>query len=143
MDSLLLSIPCDSIVAKVCKEVVCQMKDTGSDWADVEITSIICCSLVKIVAIVVAGFLLWKLLNYVAEAIAAYYNRACNLNDRERKQQAELTNKLLDFQKGLTFPYEKDDKGEYQKREYDTGVRKSYQQNLINLIKSNGEISSL
>ena len=51
------------------------------------------------VAIIVVGFLLWKLMDHIASSKAEKRNRQWNVEDIERKQKAELLEKKLSFLK--------------------------------------------
>ena len=135
MSTLLLSCVCDSIAAKWCEKAIMQMNEKEAGWADVEITRLITCSLVKIAAICVCGFLLWKLIEYISKGVAEYYHRRCDVNDRYWKQKSELTNKILDFQKEIAFPYDKDIDGKFEKKSYETKEKDEYLKTLSSLLK--------
>jgi hypothetical protein len=55
---------------------------------DVEIVKTICCSIVTLAAIIVGGFLIWKLMDHIANGISGCYKRKYTLEDIERKMKA-------------------------------------------------------
>jgi len=61
----------------------------ATNGQDVEIANTICCSIVTLTGILVGGFLIWKLMDYIAKGVAAYYMRKCEVEDIFRKQQAD------------------------------------------------------
>ena len=69
---------------------------------DIINTDIICGAIVHVMLIVVAGFILWKLMEHVANAFAASYKRKCDEEDKDRKRNAELLSRYLDFLKDQT-----------------------------------------
>ena len=73
----------------------------GHGWhcAKFGITHQICFTIVTTVAIIVVGFLLWKLMDHIASSKAEKRNRQWNVEDIERKQKAELLEKKLSFLK--------------------------------------------
>lgn len=96
----------DSVVARFVKlSDVCQSVVTkaGTNDADVEITKYICCAVVTVAAIIVGGFLIWKLIDHLANAIAGCYKRRFEVEDLERKQKSDLKNKLIDFLEKMTI----------------------------------------
>lgn len=96
--STLLTCQCDSVVTKVCGNIVPMVQETyeaGTNWANVEITKTICCSLVLIVAICVLGFLLWKLIDYHAQKNVDVRKRGWEEEDKDRKQKSDLLDKKL------------------------------------------------
>ncbi len=55
---------------------------------DVEIARTICCSIVTLTGILVGGFLIWKLMDYIAKGVEVHYTREYEKEDIIRKQQA-------------------------------------------------------
>ena len=55
---------------------------------DVEIARTICCSIVTLTGILVGGFLIWKLMYYIAKGVEVHYTREYEKEDIIRKQQA-------------------------------------------------------
>ena len=96
--STLLPCQCDSVVTKVCGNIVPMVQETyeaGTNWANVEITKTICCSVVLIVAICVLGFLLWKLIDHHAQKNVDVRKRGWEEEDKDRKQKSDLLDKKL------------------------------------------------
>lgn len=96
--STLLTCQCDSVVTKVCGNIVPMVQETyeaGTNWANVEITKTICCSVVLIVAICVLGFLLWKLIDHHAQKNVDVRKRGWEEEDKDRKQKSDLLDKKL------------------------------------------------
>lgn len=96
--STLLTCQCDSVVTKVCGNIVPMVQETneaGTNWANVEITKTICCSVVLIVAICVLGFLLWKLIDHHAQKNVDVRKRGWEEEDKDRKQMSDLLDKKL------------------------------------------------
>ena len=92
----LIICQCDTYVAKVCGSVIPiahETKNTGMNWANVEIAKTICCSLIIIVAICVVGFLIWRLIELLAKRNADIRKRLWDVDDKERKQKAEERNR--------------------------------------------------
>ncbi len=96
--STLLTCQCDSVVTKVCGNIVPMVQETyeaGTNWANVEITKTICCSVVLIVAICVLGFLLWKLIDHHDQKNVDVRKRGWEEEDKDRKQKSDLLDKKL------------------------------------------------
>ena len=94
--STLLACQSDSIVTKVCGNLIPVIQETyeaGTNWANVEIAKTICCSLVLIVAICVLGFLSWKLLDYHAKKNADVRKREWEEKECKRKHEADRENR--------------------------------------------------
>ncbi len=66
----------------------------ATNGQDVEIARIICCSIVTLTGILVGGFLIWKLMDYIAKGVAACYLRKCEEEDISRKQQIDEKNNI-------------------------------------------------
>jgi hypothetical protein len=82
----------DSIAVKAGKviELIQPMATkAGTNCQDVQIAKHICDSIVELAAIAVIGFLLWKLMNYIAKGISEVRKRDWAVNDREEKAKAE------------------------------------------------------
>lgn len=96
--SKLLMCQCDSAVTKVCGNIAPVVKEAyeaGTNWANVEIAKIICCSLVLIVAICVLGFLAWKQIDHHARKNVDVRKREWEKEDIDRKQKSDLVEKKL------------------------------------------------
>lgn len=96
--STLLTCQCDSVVTKVCGNIIPVVQETykaGTNWANVEITKTICCSLVLIVAICVGGFLIWTQINHHARKNADGRKRGWEEEDKKMKQKSDLIEKKL------------------------------------------------
>ena len=119
MNTLLLTVMCDSLGVKVCETAIKLMNEAGTNPADVAIAGTICDALVKIVTLCVGGFLLWKLIDHVAKSIEDRRKREWTVEDIERKQKSDLQNRFLDFQKELAFPYYKKKDESYEKKNYE------------------------
>lgn len=96
--STLLACQCDSVVTKVCGNIIPVVQETyeaGTNWANIEITKTICCSLVLIVTICVLGFLAWKLIDHYAKKNVDVRKRDWEVEDKNRKQKSDLIEKKL------------------------------------------------
>lgn len=60
----------------------------ATNGQDVEIAKAICCSIVTLAGIIVGGFLIWKLMDHIANGISGYYKRKCTIEDIKRKMEA-------------------------------------------------------
>lgn len=78
-------------VVKCCSNAVAATCDK-----DVEIVNIICGAVVCVVAIVVVGFLLWKLADHIAHYFEEKRKRTWEVQDIERKGAVEKLKKELD-----------------------------------------------
>lgn len=137
MITTLLHCQCDSIVTKTFEtliSVVKELLESGTSCYDVTIADVICKSLVIIVAIGVAGFLAWKIIDHNANEKEQDFKKRKEKEESERKQKAELLTKLLDFQKELAFPYEKNKEGGYVRKNYDSAACEKYQNTLISIL---------
>lgn len=137
MITTLLHCQCDSIVTKTFEtliSVVRELYEAGTSCYDVTITNVICKSLVIIVAIGVAGFLAWKIIDHNTSENEREFKKRKEKEESERKQKAELLSKLLDFQKELAFPYEKNKEGGYVRKNYDSAACEKYQNTLIAIL---------
>lgn len=102
MSAILLSSQCDSIVTKTCDALIPVVQKTyeaGTNCCDVNIAEAIGKSLVLIFAICVIGFLIWKLIDHIANGVEMLFKKDKEKEESERKQKAELLNKYLDFMK--------------------------------------------
>ena len=138
MITTLLHCQCDSIVTKACEALISLVKElneAGTNCYDVTIANVICKSLVIIVAIGVAGFLAWKIIDHNANEKERKFKKEKEKEESERKQKAELLTKLLDFQKELAFPYEKNKEGGYVRKDYDSAACEKYQNTLRSYLE--------
>jgi hypothetical protein len=102
----LLSCVCDSIATKLLErecQSPCGIHDASTNLADASITYILCCSVINVVFICVAGFLLWKLIDYFAKGIAGWRKRSWELEDRKLKLKSDLLDKKLEILKDLCY----------------------------------------
>ena len=110
MSTTLLLCQCDSIVTKACGALIPAVRETyeaGTNCYDVSIADVICKSIVIIVAILVAGFLAWKIIDHNASENEQEFKKQKEKEESERKQKAEFFDKYLDF---LKEQASKDDK---------------------------------
>lgn len=106
MSMFLLSCVCDSIATKLLErecQSPCGIHDASTNLADASITYILCCSVINVVFICVAGFLLWKLIDYIAKGIAGWRKRSWELEDRKLKLKSDLLDKKLEILKDLCY----------------------------------------
>lgn len=123
----------DSVVARLVKladvyQPVITEAETNS--ADIEITKYICCAFVIVTAFIVGGFLLWKLIDHLANAIAGWFKRRWEVENIIRKHDSDLLGKLLDFQKETAFPYNE----KLEKKSYEEKESKNYIETLASLL---------
>ena len=100
MGTILLTCVCDSMTVKLCGNgcrCITEIHEAATNCKDVAIASVICCSIVKVTLIVVGGFLLWKLIDYIAKGIDDHYKRHCDVEDIKRKQEAETKKNKTDL----------------------------------------------
>ncbi len=94
--NLVLSCACDSIASKICDKPypnITEIHEAGTNCVDASIASTISCSIVHVVLICVVGFLLWKLMDLVAQGIAGFCKRKWEVEDIERKLRVEMMEK--------------------------------------------------
>lgn len=126
--SILLMCKCDSVVTKVCGSIIPMFQETydaGANWANVEITKIICCSLVIIVAICVLGFLAWRLIDHHAKKNVDKRKRKWEKEDKDRKQRSDLWDKKLQILCEICHNVNKDEPKKVVKK-YDDGAVVNY-----------------
>ena len=99
-------IQCCDVAAKVIK-CGCDVDVTNN--YDPEIAGTICHAFISVTEIIVVGFLIWKLMEYVANGIAGWRKRVWEVEDIKRKQEADLKKRFMDFLEKNTS------KGEYNK----------------------------
>ncbi len=135
--------------AQVSKGCRCLM-DAASNHNDIEIVNSICGTIVAVVAILAACFLLWKLIDHIAKgwqrcrqhtwenedkkatAEAEKLARQNQLEDKERKQQESLLEKRLAILKELCY---NNDGRELSVKKYDSTEIKDYLEELDRQIK--------
>lgn len=96
-DTIVMS---DSIIVNVMKMAdTCHtgINDTATSWADVEIAKQISCTLITIVAICVAGYILAKLIEIISKYCSEERKKKRDKEENYRKQEADLQEKLLSF----------------------------------------------
>jgi hypothetical protein len=64
---------------------------------DVQIAQTICGTIVLVAFIMVVGFLVWKLMEYIANGVSGYSKRKWEEKDCVKKQKSDLQDKLLNF----------------------------------------------
>ena len=127
MSTLLMS-QCDSIVTKVCGNMIPVVQETyeaGTNWANVEIAKTICCSLVLIVAICVLGFLAWRLIDHHAKKNVDERKRKWEEDDKDRRQRSDLWDKKLQILYETCYNISKDEPKKVVK-EYNDGAVENY-----------------
>ena len=106
-----LFLDCSSNAAQMtkcgCKAVV----ETNGN--DVTIAQTVCCSIVTIIAIVVGGFLLWKLMEHIVQNRQSKRQHVWETEEKVRNRNVELLDEKLKVLKDQC--YVKKDKGEKQK----------------------------
>ena len=128
MSTLFLNCFCDSIFEKMCERLgTCtpEVVEKGTNCADVAMTAVICKAVVCVALILVLGFLVWKLMDHIANGISGWRKRVWEVNDIKRKQKSDLLTRLLDFKKDLALNYEKKGKDD-EKKKYDDIIAKEY-----------------
>lgn len=70
--------------------------EAATNCKDVEIAKAVCCAIVSITAIVVIGVLIWKLIDKISNGISGWNKRNWDVEDKVRKQKADLLDKKLD-----------------------------------------------
>jgi hypothetical protein len=104
MKTLLLTCPCDSLVAKVCANVcACGPKvvEQGANWADVKIAETICSNVFWIILALAISFILWKIIDVIAKCISSCVIRSREIEDINRKQKSDLLDLKLKMLKEL------------------------------------------
>lgn len=114
MTTILLSSPCDSLVAKVCANVcACGPKavEQGANWADVKISETICSNVFWIILALAICFILWKIIDVIAKGISSFVKRKREIEDINRKQKSDLLDLKFKMLKELcdTEEYKKAD----------------------------------
>lgn len=125
-DTIVMS---DSIIVKAMRmSSTCQtcINETANNWADVEIARQISCTLITIVAICVAGYILVKLIEIISKYCSEERKKKRDEEESSRKQKANLQDKLLSFieKNTLREEYKKEeDKKEKDKKEKDKMIK--------------------
>lgn len=109
MITTLLQCPCDPIVTKAFEtfiSVVKELNEAGTSCYDVTIANVICKSLIIIVAIGVAGFLAWKIIDHNANEKERKFKKEKEKEESERKQKLFLLEmKLSELKNNNTAEY--------------------------------------
>ena len=113
----------------------CNMTEVATNDKDLEIVKAICCSVVLVVFILVVGFLIWKLTEIQLKRCDEKRKHDWEVEDKLRRQKAELTNKLIDFQKELAYTYEKGADGKLEKKDFNTEESSAYKKLLSKLTE--------
>ena len=106
MSLFLLSCVQDLIVTEIAKKgcpSICDIHEASTNLADASIVYILCCSVIHVVFICMGGFLLWKLIDYIAKGIAGWRKRVWELEDKNFKQKSNLLDKKLEILKDLCY----------------------------------------
>lgn len=96
-DTIVMS---DSMIVKAMRmSSTCQtcINEMANNWADVEIARQISCTLITIVAICVAGYILVKLIEIISKYCSEERKKKRDEEESSRKQKANLQDKLLSF----------------------------------------------
>ena len=104
MNTLLLTCPCDSIVANISRNLNAsypKVIEASTNSEDVAITTIICISIAAIVLILVLGFLAWRLIELHAKKNVEGRKRKWDIEDKNRKQKYDLFDYKLKMLKDL------------------------------------------
>ena len=141
MSTIILNCFCDSIFEKLCEKLgTCspEVVEKGTNCADVAMTAVICKTVVFVALIFVLGFLIWKLMDHIANKNSETRKRLWEVEDIERKQNSDLLTKLLDFQKDLALPVDKNKEGKYtEERPYDSIHKENYRKMIAKLLNKN------
>ena len=100
MSTIILNCFCDSILEKLCEKLgTCppEVVETGTNYADVAMTAFICKAVVCVAFILVLGFLIWKLMDHIANGISGWRKRVWDVEDIKRKQKSDLLTKKIDL----------------------------------------------
>lgn len=107
-------LECCAAAAQIMK---CSCKiDAATTCQDVEIVVLICGTIIWIAGIVVAGSLVWRLIDKIANGCSESRNRAKEKEEHERKQKSDLLEKKLQILKEQCYETEKDEKGNEKKK---------------------------
>lgn len=138
MNTLLLD-GCSKVVQMMEKMMhyVCEANATNCN--DVKIAECICKCVFEVAIVAAITFLAWKLLDYIAYCVSFWYKRRCEAKDTLNKKKSELSDKLIDFLKEITYPYEKVKENDIiKKKEYDPDASVKYVNTLTELINECG-----
>lgn len=107
MNTIFLLCQCDSLVTTVCGNsipvVITKTYEAGTNGQDVEIAKAICHAVVAIAALLVVGFLVWKIIEYIATRCAERIMMKKEKEEAQRKQQADLLEKKLQILHDLCY----------------------------------------
>lgn len=135
-----LLLDCCTKVVKMMEKMmhyVCESNATNCN--DVEITKCICEYILWIAIVAAITFLVWKVLDHIANGVSVWYKRQCDVEDCLNKKKLELSDKLIDFFKEKTYPYEKVKENDtIKKKEYDPDASVKYVNTLTELINECG-----
>ena len=127
---LLQCCPDTAAIAKCIHEYEAATNDN-----DLQIFNEICGTVVLVAVIVMGGFLLWKLIDHIANGIRSIYKRSCDKKDYQKRQEADLKDKLLSFLETSTSTEEYNkEAGKVMKKKKDENSTES--QYYINVLKS-------
>ncbi len=93
MNAILLQ--CCGCAEKIVKLI--NSVDAETNCKDVEIAKVICGAIVCVAAIIVLGSLLWRLMDHIFKGCQEGKKREHEVKEKERKQKADLQDKLIDF----------------------------------------------
>ena len=120
MSAILLE--CCDVAAKVIK-CGCDVDVTNN--YDLGITGTICQALICITTIIVGGFLVWKLMEYIAKRNYDIRKRRWDKEDKDLKQKSDLIDKKLHILSETCYDLSKDEPKKVVKK-YDDGAVKNY-----------------
>lgn len=137
---------CDSLFTKLFRNpsvAVFQIYEAGTGSTDSAIAETICCAAVKIVLIIVVGFLIWKGMELFANYKAEKTKRVWDKNCSQLKMRNDLIEKHIDALKsqalvknadGKIIGYKEEGSDEF--KAYDKALEKYIGQSIVG--KSNG-----
>lgn len=100
---------------------------------DASIAQTICCTIVAIVAIVVAGFLLWKLMDLIFKGCQDKRQHMWAEKEKQQRKVVELQNKKLEILQELC--YEKSEKDKKVIKKYDSEEVDDYKTAIDDILK--------
>ena len=132
------NVSCDTLFVKVAQAagIVAQpiIKEAETDANDVKIVFWVCLTIAFVAIVAGATVLLWKWLKIWADEKERVFKKTKEEKESERKQKSDLLNKLLDFQKEVAFPYEKDKDGKFVKKSFETEEKREYLKTLAQIL---------
>ena len=93
-------LQCCDLAGKVIK---CSCNANVTTNYDFGIADIICHAFIFVTGIIVGGFLVWKLIEYIAKGIAGWRKRVWEVEDIKRKQNKDLLDKKMQILNDLCY----------------------------------------